>query len=147
MQDNLLEHVQAVLSTTAPRWQRLADMLPIELLARATAPGEWSALKCLQHLLDTEEWVFPGRVEALLVEQDFAAFDPDTQGRQAGPREAPGELAAAFAQRRAASLALLARVTPADLSRMARHSELSGEPAKARRIWYAAVHVPYNLDR
>ena len=24
---------------------------------------------------------------------------------------------------------------------------LSGEPAKARRIWYAAVHVPYNLDR
>ncbi len=55
MQDNLLEHVQAVLSTTAPRWQRLAGMLPIELLARAPAPGEWSALECLQHLLDTEE--------------------------------------------------------------------------------------------
>ena len=124
MQDNLLEHVQAVLSTTAPRWQRLAGMLPIELLARTPAPGEWSALECLQHLLDTEEWVFPGRVEALLAGQDFAAFDPDTQGRQPGPKEAPGELAAAFAQRRAASLALLARVTPADLARTARHSEL-----------------------
>ncbi len=124
MQDNLLGHVQVVLSTTAARWQHLAETLPVELLTRAPAPGEWAALECLQHLLDTEEWVFPVRVEALLAGQDFPAFDPDAEGRKPDASQPPGKLAAAFARCREASLALLAQVTPADLPRQARHSEL-----------------------
>jgi hypothetical protein len=124
MQHNLLAQVQAVLATTAARWQQLAEQVPAELLSREPKPGEWSAVECLQHLMDTEEWVFPKRVQALLVGQDFPDFDPDAEGRKPDLNQSPATLAAAFAQLRAQSLAELAQVTPADLSRTGRHSEL-----------------------
>lgn len=38
-----LADVQAVLSITPERWQRLASTLPLELLTRPPAAGEWSA--------------------------------------------------------------------------------------------------------
>ena len=56
-----LEDVRAVLSTTPERWQRLVSTLSIDLLTRPPATGEWSALHCLQHLLDAERLVFPVR--------------------------------------------------------------------------------------
>ena len=70
----------AVLSTTPSRWLALTEQLPLDLLTRPPAPGEWSALECLQHLVDTERWVFPARVGYLLAGQDFPDFDPDSQG-------------------------------------------------------------------
>ncbi|HEX5503529.1 MAG TPA: DinB family protein [Thermomicrobiales bacterium] len=118
-----LATIQAVLTTTAPRWSSLTATLPADLLALAPAPGEWSAHECLQHLCDTERWVFPVRVRAFLAGQDFPAFDPDAEGSVAAGRS-PKELAADFADLRAASLAALATVTAADLARTARHSEL-----------------------
>lgn len=122
--DNLLPQVQAVLSTTATRWLSLTETLPVELLTRAPGPGAWSALECLQHLLDAEQLVFPIRLQCLLAGQDFAAFDPDAQGTVLSPNQSPSEVAAKFAECRAASLALLAQVTPADFPRTARHAEL-----------------------
>lgn len=121
---NLLPSMIAVLSTTAPRWQRLTETLPLELLARAPAPQEWSALQCLGHLLDAERLVFPVRVQCFLKGQDFPAFDPDAQGTWVGAEQPPHALAAEFARRREASLAALEAVTEADLPRTARHSEL-----------------------
>ena len=59
-----LADVQAVLSTTPERWQRLVSTLPIDLLTRPPAAGEWSALHCLQHLLEAERLVFPVRFHA-----------------------------------------------------------------------------------
>jgi hypothetical protein len=122
--DNLLQSVQTVLSTTPARWLSLTETLPVELLTRPAASGEWSALDCLQHLLDTERMVFPIRLQALLAERDFEAFDPDAQGTVLSPTQSPGEVAARFSECRAVSLTLLGQVTPADLSRTARHSEL-----------------------
>jgi hypothetical protein len=81
-------------------------------------------LDCLRHLLDTEQYVFPVRVEAFLAGRDFEAFNPDTQGTKPDADHKPADLAAEFARCRAASLTALSRVTPADLSRTARHSEL-----------------------
>ncbi len=52
--DNVLVDAYAVLSTTAARWQSLTELLPVELLSRAPAINEWSAIECLQHLVDTE---------------------------------------------------------------------------------------------
>lgn len=121
---DLIRDVCAVLVTTPPRWQRLTEALPIELLTRSPAPGQWSALACLQHLLDTERLAFPQRVQALLAGQDFATFDPDAEGTPLSPDARPMDLAAAFADARMASLDLLASVTPADLQRTSRHSEL-----------------------
>jgi hypothetical protein len=45
--NTLLEHVQAVLSTTPERWQRLVSTLPIDLLARPPVAGEGSVAKML----------------------------------------------------------------------------------------------------
>ena len=122
--ENILSDVQAVLSMTAAHWLSLTDTLPLELLSRSPAKGEWSALDCLQHLLDTEEWVFPIRVKAFLAGQDFPAFDPAAQGRKWTPDKPPLELAAEFVRLRTASLILIARLTPEDLARTARHPDL-----------------------
>ncbi|HMQ56292.1 MAG TPA: DinB family protein [Anaerolineae bacterium] len=98
--------------------------VPAELLARPPAAGEWSALNCLQHLVDTERWVFPARIEALLAGRDFAAFDPDSQGTTVEKVQAADELAGEFARLRTDNLRLLQTATPADLKRQARHQEL-----------------------
>ncbi len=119
-----LPPTRAVLATTPARWQALAEALPEHLLACGPAPGEWSALECLQHLVDTEQWVFPVRVRAFLEGRDFPAFDPDAQGTKPDARADGRELAARFADLRARSLEALAAVSRADLARMARHAEL-----------------------
>ena len=121
---NLLILAPAVLGTTPPRWQTLTTSLPFELLARPPAPGEWSALDCLRHLLDAERYVFPVRVEAFLAGRDFEAFDPDVQGSPPNAQATPTDLAAEFARLRAESLTQIARLAPSDLLRTARHSEL-----------------------
>jgi hypothetical protein len=96
--ENLIPCVRSILRTTPRRWNSLAETVPPELLRRAPSPGEWSALDCLQHLVDTERTVFPARITHLL----------------------RGE----FYHLRKGSLALLDRVLPADLKRKARHREL-----------------------
>ncbi len=114
----------AVLSTTPSRWLALTGQLPADLLTRPPAPGEWSALECLQHLVDAERWVFPARVGYLLAGQDFPDFDPDSQGSTPAVDQSPAELAAEFAHLRAEALRGLELVTPADLACQARHQEL-----------------------
>ena len=122
--ENVIAQVKAVLSTTAPYWKTLTETLPADVLTRRPAPGEWSAMECLQHLVDTERMVFPARLQALLAGRDFAAFDPDAQGTKPANTLTPAGLAAEFARLRSASLAALERVTEADFPRTARHSEL-----------------------
>jgi hypothetical protein len=122
--DHIITTAQTVLRTTPLRWSALTLHLPADLLRAPAAPGEWSALECLQHLLDTERAVFPTRVKHLLAGEDFPAFDPDAQGTPPNPNAAPQDLAAEFAALRAASLDLLHTVTPDDLDHTARHAEL-----------------------
>ena len=120
--NTLVESVQSVLSTTPSRWQQLVSTLPGDLLTRSPVAGEWSALHCLQHLLDAERVLFPARFHAFLAGQDFDAFDPNRP--QAAPESlTPEQLAAAFAQARQASLVLLQSVTADDLERIAQHPQ------------------------
>ncbi len=121
--DDLVEHVLSVLSTTPERWHALAGTVQGDLLARAPAPGEWSAVDCLRHLVETEREVFPVRVRAFLEGHDFAAHDPDAAGARSGPAD-PGELVAQFEELRARSLQMLTGLETADLRRKARHAEL-----------------------
>ena len=76
----ILPWARSILLTTPKRWQDLTATLPIDLLTLPPSAGEWSALECLQHLVDTDRMVFPLRVGYLLAGQDFPAFDPDAQG-------------------------------------------------------------------
>jgi uncharacterized damage-inducible protein DinB len=120
--NNLIPTVRAVLSVTPARWTGLAAALPEDLLNRPPAPGEWSALHCLHHILAVES-VFLARARSLLVGQDFDAYDPDAAGATQSGGD-PTAVAAAFAAKRAETLVALAQVREADLGRIARHAEL-----------------------
>ena len=133
-----VEHVQAVLSTTPERWQRLVSTLPVDLLTRPPAVGEWSALNCLQHLLDAERLNFPVRFRAFLTGQDFTPFDPNQQ-RSGLDTQTPEQLAAEFARSRQESLALLKNVTDTDLRRTAQHPQF-GTVTLAEMLHAWAAH-------
>jgi uncharacterized damage-inducible protein DinB len=136
--NTILEDVQAVLSTTPERWQRLVNTLPIDLLTRPPAAGEWSALHCLQHLLDAERLVFPVRFHAFLTGQEFVDFDPNEP--HAGTESlTPEQLAATFARARQESLVLLKHVKDDDLGRTKQHPKL-GTVTLAEMLHTWAAH-------
>ena len=120
--DDVLETLRALITITPARWTGLVQALPEALLSRPPAKGEWSAVECLQHLVDTEQ-VFQHRVQAFLGGRDFTAFNPDSDGTQPGAKTALA-LAETFARLRGESLQILAKLSPADLERKARHAEL-----------------------
>jgi hypothetical protein len=121
--DEFLVTIQGILSATPERWIALARGIPDSLFSRVPAPGEWSAQECLQHLVDTEEFVFPVRVHAFLAGEDFPGFNPEKDGSAAGQVSGVA-LAEKFARLRAVSLAAVGKITPADLANRARHAEL-----------------------
>lgn len=135
---DVLAVVKSILQTTPTRWMALAETLPADLLAARPAAGEWSAVECLIHILDTEQ-VFQTRLQAFLSGHDFAAFNPDAQGTKLGPDTQAVELAKRLAHLRQASLAALASLTPADLQRSARHAEL-GQVTLAQMVNEWAAH-------
>ena len=124
MDDSILG-IRAILATTPARWLDLAGTLAeSELTARPPQPGSWSAIECLQHLIEAERLVFPVRLQAILDGRDFEAYDPDAAGAMA---EIPGtlpELATVFAELRSESTRAVGAVQPEQLERTARHAEL-----------------------
>ena len=117
---DLVAAVVSVLATSVARWSALARIEP-ELLVRAPAPGEWSVVRCLSHVVDTEP-LFQGRVRAILDGREFPGFDPDREGSEIDRPAA--KLAEQLGQMRPDSLGELGRLTDADLDRTARHREL-----------------------
>lgn len=136
--NDLLTSASAILSATPARWAELSQMVPDGLLSLPPAPGEWSALECLQHLIDTEP-VFQFRVSAFLDGRDFPAFDPDSQGTKPEVGRIPADLASEYAYLRAASLEALARLTADDLNRRAVHQEL-GQVTLSEMVHEWAAH-------
>lgn len=120
MTQDILTWAAATLTTTPRRWLDLVQAVPAELLLHKPAPREWSALECLQHLVDTERLSMPVRVRALLAEQPFPGFTPAEHGSQQAPTIA---LADEFSRLRQENLSSLAHVTTADLAKRARHAE------------------------
>ena len=121
--ENILDWTRAVLTITPIRWENMAHTLPAELLTRPPAAGEWSALECLQHILDSEP-VYVARLKYFRDGQDFPDFDPDEEGTPLGSTPSPQEMTARFTRMRKDSLASLAAITPDDLKLRARHSKL-----------------------
>src|ERR1700730_11396592 len=118
--NNILEWSKSIIVTTPVRWLNLVESVPAELLLMRPAPDEWSALDCLQHLVDAERDSFPVRIKALLAGTSFPGFNPSNRGPKAPPTIA---LAAEFVNLRKANLALLNQGTEADLDRQALHAE------------------------
>ncbi len=110
------------LRTTAERWKGLAAAFPGERLSLPAAAGEWSAIECLQHIIDTEK-LFGFRLQAFLDGRDFPAFNPDADGTQ-GNAASAAQLAEEFARLRNENLDALSKISADDLPRKARHAEL-----------------------
>ena len=121
--NDLLSAAQAIFNNTPSRWAGMVQSFPIELLSRIPAPGEWSALECLLHILDVEQ-VFKTRLLAFQAGHDFPDFNPDEEGTPAAGQPAPADLVARFASLREENLALMATFQPADYERRVRHAEL-----------------------
>ena len=120
---DLIAQASSVLATTVDRWAALARIDP-HLLARRPAPGEWSAIQCLAHVVDTEMAVFRARVLAIVDGREFDAFDPDAEGSVDHVTSTAAELARQLAPMRTASLETIAGLSVDDLARTARHAEL-----------------------
>ena len=119
---DLLARVKSVLKTTPERWNRLSNTVPIDLLSEKPAPGEWSAIECLQHLIDSEG-LFQSRLSAFRAGRDFSAFHPDQEGTKL-ESPAPTDLAKEFARRREESMKLLETIVPSEFTLSVRHAEL-----------------------
>jgi hypothetical protein len=117
---SILEWTRSIIVTTPERWLNLVDAVPTELLLMRPAPNEWSALDCLQHMVDVERDSFPVRVKALLAGTSFPGFAPGDNGIKAPPTIA---LAAEFDQLRKKNLILFNQITEGDLDRQALHAE------------------------
>lgn len=122
--EDTLGTVLSVLESTPRRWVHLAETIPPELLRRPAAPKEWSAHECLQHIVDTERFVFPQRVGYSLRGDDFPAFNPDEVGTKPVGMLGSRELANEFDRLRADSVKILSRVQPGELNMKAKHQEL-----------------------
>jgi hypothetical protein len=53
LMSNQLQMVRSILSTTAARWLSMTETMPVELLARILATGEWAAHD-LMHTVQAE---------------------------------------------------------------------------------------------
>lgn len=121
--DNFFANLTAVLSTTPQRWHQITQNFSEDLLRRQPMDGEWCALECLLHLMDTDT-VFGARVKAFLAKENFPAYDPDAQGTKLTQDMTGTDLAAQFKAIRTENLKLIATITEADLANEVIHSEL-----------------------
>lgn len=142
---NLVPRAIAVLRANGARWQSLAAGLDRDLLARVPEPGEWSALECLNHSVETEAGVFAARLRVILGGGgSFPDFDPDAHASDVNAAADPVALGAEHARQRAESLALIATVTAADLDRTGLHGTLGQVTARELLNEWAAhdtMHV------
>jgi len=140
---SLIPAVLSMLAATPARWTALAGV-DAALLARPPAPGEWSAIQCLRHVVATEAGASRTRVVAILEGRDFAAFDQDAANSTSAIDASMASLAAELVGLRAASLETLGGLSEGDLDRTARHAELG--PVTLRELlsqWAAhdTMHV------
>lgn len=116
-----------ILAASTAALHGVVQALPAALMVWRPAPGEWSALEVIGHLLEADERGFGGRIRTIMGEERprFAGWDPDTVARDRRDNERdPAELIAEFTERRLAHLALLETLTEADLDRGGDHPEV-----------------------
>jgi hypothetical protein len=120
MTDNALAWSKSIITISPARWISLVQSVPMELLSMRPAPNEWSAIECLQHVVDVERVSFPMRIKALLAQQPFAGFNPGDQPPKPAPTIA---LAEEFNQLRQQTSVLFNQITEADLDNQSLHAE------------------------
>jgi DinB superfamily len=135
----------AVLERTPAEARRCCQELDGRAWTAPMAPGEWSALQVVGHLLDVEV-VYGFRWRLALTEKEpaYPGYDEKAWSRLARP--APPRLLDAFAALREANLALLRSLGEVDLRRVAVHGEQGGEDVR-RMIDKVAGHDLAHLNQ
>lgn len=143
--EELLDLLPRLLSTTAPRLTAFATSVPYELLRHRPLPDEWSPYEVLHHLFDTERLVFPSRIRAFLSgAPTIQNVDPNDVDWDTSRSAA--EIVDDFAALRLETLALVATLTPVDLSRESEHSEL-GRLTLGQMLHYFPAHDLTHLSQ
>jgi hypothetical protein len=111
-------------------------------------PGEWSANECAGHLIEAERRGFAGRIRAILAADrpDLETWDPPAvaDARRDHLREG-AELAAEFAELRAAGVTLVRGLRPTDLDRVGLHPDVG--PLRVDELLGEWVHHDRNHVR
>jgi hypothetical protein len=134
-----------LLAASTSALQGVVQALPPALVVWQPAPGEWSALEVIGHLLEADERGFGGRIRTLLTEKRprFTGWDPDAVARERGDNERDSaELLAEFSQRRLANIALVETLTETDLVRGGDHPEVGW--LTARDLLHEWIHHDAN---
>jgi hypothetical protein len=101
--------------------------LPDEVLAWHPAPGEWCAKECVGHMLEAERRGFNGRIRTLLSQSEpsLASWDQQAVARQRNDcGRMASDLLSEFAALRADSVALVEKLSTADLQRGGTHDKV-----------------------
>ena len=109
---------------TVARWRTLVDDAGPHVRSRP-APGEWSVVECLGHLVDGE-LVVAARARWILAEDepDIVGYDQDRWvDRLRHGEDDPDDLIDLFDALRSANLRLWARTPAPDRARIGRHRE------------------------
>ncbi len=131
---DLMTDLKAVLRSTPLRWNTMAQTFPEDLLRRQPKTGEWSALECLQHLIDLDRILFPVRIKAIFAGEVFPHFDVTKQGPMIAQDATPSALAAEFEVVRAENLNFLQTITEEDFERPGIHPRLG--PVTLAQVLY-----------
>jgi hypothetical protein len=120
--------VAALLHSAAATIHAELSALPAPVLAFHPAPGEWCAKEVLGHLIESEKRGFSGRIRLILGSEEsppLEGWDQDAvaRARKDCERDWPG-LHHEFTQLRSASVAQVAGLAPADLSRGGQHPKV-----------------------
>ena len=138
--DDVLDAARRMLSTTAARWQTLVETMPADLLERQPAPGEWSAVDCLRHLLNIERNLLAVRLGHILEGRaELIPFDLEAP-REPDPERTPREVFEAFVAHRRDTEAALAGLTVADLDRSSFHPEYRTDVTIRQLVSLWAAH-------
>lgn len=133
--DDPMEVLQGTPAALAEAIQGIAP----ERLARPEAPGKWSMGQVLQHLADSElVWAYRLRMVLAHERPTLTGYDQDLWAERLGYRsEAPEDAMDVFGTLRSANLRLLARATPADMTRVGLHVERGEESVRHMIRLYA----------
>ena len=120
--------VAALLHSAAATIHAELSALPAPALAFHPAPGEWCAKEVLGHIIESEKRGFSGRIRIILTSEESPRLegweqDAVARARKDCERDWPA-LYHEFVQLRTASVAQVAALSPADLSRGGQHPKV-----------------------
>jgi uncharacterized damage-inducible protein DinB len=121
--------------------------LPEKILRYQPAPGKWSILEILAHLVDIEI-LYAYRMRQMLADKKptIAPIDQDDWARNLGYLDsAPAELVALYGLNRHYNLRLLRRLKPEDLEKSAFHPERQARVTVADYIRMLSGHGSNHL--